>query len=252
MLRPAELSPFVWLPILYLLAAALRAGLEYGQTLLIAATGQAAMRDLRKVVFDHVQLLHQAFFDRYPVGRLVTRATSDVENVAEMFSAGLVLLLTDVLRMVGFATVLFLVDAPRAHHPSRWYRAAGAAFVFRLKVRDAFRSTRVLLADQRHAETDGHEGELQLSPGREPCATLCVWRRAQERGSSIWYDSGRLPWWIRAGRYHRHRALGGRARGQRGPTSHGLQGHFFRRCAISPAYSRDAVLDGEPSASSSA
>jgi ATP-binding cassette subfamily B protein len=144
---PAGISAFVWLPSLYLIAGVLRASTEYGQSLLIAATGQAAMRDLRQVVFDHMQRLHQGFFDRYPVGRLVTRATSDVENVAEMFSAGLVLLITDLLRMAGFAAVLFWI-APRlaaitfAVVPA----LALAAFVFRLKVRDAFRATRVLLA----------------------------------------------------------------------------------------------------------
>ena len=76
---PAGVSPWVWLPGLFLVTGVLRAGFEYAQTLLIAATGQAAMRDLRQVVFDHTQQLHQGFFDRYPVGRLVTRCTSDVE-----------------------------------------------------------------------------------------------------------------------------------------------------------------------------
>ena len=42
------------------------------------------------------------FFDRYPVGRLVTRATSDVEHVSEMFASGIVALITDVLKMIGF------------------------------------------------------------------------------------------------------------------------------------------------------
>ncbi len=64
--------------------------LQYLQAMLLATTGQAAMRDLRSDVFAHIQKLHLGFFDRYPVGRLVTRATNDVENVAEMFSAGIV------------------------------------------------------------------------------------------------------------------------------------------------------------------
>ena len=46
------------------------------------------MRDVRRDVFAHIQRLHMGFFDRYPVGRLVTRATNDVENVAEMFTFG--------------------------------------------------------------------------------------------------------------------------------------------------------------------
>jgi ATP-binding cassette subfamily B protein len=144
---PAGVSPWVWLPGLFLVAGVLRAGLEYAQGLLIAATGQAAMRDLRQVVFDHTQSLHQGFFDRYPVGRLVTRCTSDVEHVAEMFSAGLVLLVTDLLRMAGFAAVLCWLDLRLALVTFAVVPVlAGAAFVFRLKVRDAFRTTRVLLA----------------------------------------------------------------------------------------------------------
>jgi ATP-binding cassette subfamily B multidrug efflux pump len=144
---PAGVSWMVWLPLLFLAASVLRAGFEYVQTLLIAATGQSAMRDLRQLVFDHMQQLHQGFFDRYPVGRLVTRCTSDVEHVAEMFSAGLVLLVTDVLRMVGFAVVLFWIDARLALITFLLVPVlAVAAFVFRLKVRDAFRTTRVLLA----------------------------------------------------------------------------------------------------------
>ena len=59
---------------------------------IMGRTGQSAMRDLRRTVFAHIQRLHIGFFDSMPVGRLVTRATNDVENVAEMFSAGIVAL----------------------------------------------------------------------------------------------------------------------------------------------------------------
>ena len=68
------------------------------------------MRDLRADVFRHIESLHLGFFDSYPVGRLVTRATNDVENVAEMFSQGIVALVTDVIKMIGFAVALFLVN----------------------------------------------------------------------------------------------------------------------------------------------
>jgi len=145
---PAGMPPLWWLGGLFILCYVLFAGLQYLQMLIMVSTGQAAMRDLRREVFDHIQKLHMGFFDRYPVGRLVTRATSDVEHLAEMFSAGLVLLVIDVLRMAGFAAVLFyFVDARLAV----WTFLvvpflALAMLVFRLKVRDAFRTTRVLLA----------------------------------------------------------------------------------------------------------
>jgi ATP-binding cassette subfamily B multidrug efflux pump len=105
------------------------------------------MRDLRSAVFDRVQKLHMGFFDRYPVGRLVTRATSDVEHVSEMFASGIVALITDVLKMIGFAVVLFLLNAKLALATFCVVPfLAVAAVVFRLRVREAFRKTRVLLA----------------------------------------------------------------------------------------------------------
>jgi len=104
-------SPLAWLATLYLVAMLTSAALQFGNAVLMSLTGQAAMRDLRSHVFAHIQQLHLGFFDRYPVGRLVTRATNDVENVAEMFSAGIVAALTDIAKMVGLAVALFLVDA---------------------------------------------------------------------------------------------------------------------------------------------
>ncbi|MBW2395136.1 MAG: ABC transporter ATP-binding protein [Deltaproteobacteria bacterium] len=144
---PEGWAPLVWLASLFLVVSISSSVLTYAHMLLMVATGQAAMRDLRREVFDHIQGLHLGFFDTYPVGRLVTRATSDVEHVAEMFSQGLVALVTDILKMIGFAVVLFAVNAKLA----LWTFAVVpflvvAAVVFRLKVREAFRSTRVLLA----------------------------------------------------------------------------------------------------------
>lgn len=144
---PEGVDPLLWLAGLFLLASVTRSAFVYLQFVIMVRTGQAAMRDLRREVFGHIQKLHLGFFDSYPVGRLVTRATSDVEHVGEMFSAGLVLLVIDVFRMVGFATVLFLVDPVLALWAFLVVPVlAVAAVVFRLKVREAFRATRVLLA----------------------------------------------------------------------------------------------------------
>lgn len=144
---PAMISPLAWLVLLYALASLALAGLQFFYMYLSAWIGQLAMRDLRVEIFDHIQRLHLGFFDRYPVGRLVTRATNDVENLAEMFSVGLVALITDVVKMIGFAVVLFAISwklslATFAVVPV----LAVAAVVFRLKVRDAFRETRLRIA----------------------------------------------------------------------------------------------------------
>ena len=144
---PDWVHPFLWLAGLYLVISVLSSFLNYLNLVIMATTGQSAMRDLRRSVFDHIQNLHLGFFDRYPVGRLVTRATNDVENVAEMFSAGIVALITDVVKMVGFAVALTLVNAELAF----WTFLVVpflvvAAIFFRLKVREAFRMVRVRIA----------------------------------------------------------------------------------------------------------
>jgi ATP-binding cassette subfamily B multidrug efflux pump len=144
---PPGIPPLVWLAGLYLLISVSWAALQYLNLLLMVRTGEAAMRDLRAAVFAHVQRLHMGFFDRYPVGRLVTRATSDVEHLSEMFAAGIVALVTDLIKMIGFAVVLFLVNAKLALVTFCVVPfLAVVAVIFRFRVREAFRKTRVLLA----------------------------------------------------------------------------------------------------------
>jgi len=144
---PAGIAPIAWLAALYVVVMLASALFQYVYTTVMARTGQSAMRDLRADVFAHILKLHLGFFDRYPVGRLVTRATNDVESVSEMFSAGIVALVTDVLKMIGFAVVLFLIDARLALVTFLVVPfLAVAAVVFRLRVRNAFRAVRVRIA----------------------------------------------------------------------------------------------------------
>jgi len=144
---PVWVPPLVWLGLLYLVTMLLSSALQFCQTVVMAKTGQLAMRDLRSEVFGHLSSLHLGFFDRMPVGRLVTRATNDVENIAEMFSAGIVALLTDLLKMLGFAVALFLVNPKLALVTFLVVPfLAAAAIVFRLRIRDAFRAVRVRIA----------------------------------------------------------------------------------------------------------
>ena len=166
---PAGMSPLLWLALLYLVVMLLDSALHFANMVVMATTGQLAMRDLRRDVFSHIQSLHIGFFDRFPVGRLVTRATNDVENVAEMFSAGIVALVTDVAKMLGFAVMLFLVNAELA---LRVFLVVPilivAAVVFRFRVREAFRAVRV--QDRPHQRRDPgdhqrHEGGAALHPG---------------------------------------------------------------------------------------
>jgi ATP-binding cassette subfamily B multidrug efflux pump len=144
---PAGLDPLYWLGGLLFAAMILGSAFQFLNMAVMGWTGQSAMRDLRRDVFAHIQRLHMGFFDRYPVGRLVTRATNDVENVAEMFTAGIVAFFTDLLRMIGVALLLFLIDARLALVTFLVVPLlAAAAVIFRFKVRAAFRKVRVRIA----------------------------------------------------------------------------------------------------------
>ncbi|MBV9670641.1 MAG: ABC transporter ATP-binding protein [Acidobacteriales bacterium] len=120
---------------------------EYIQTYYMQWTGQQVMFDLRSEIFRHLQRLHVAFFDRNPVGRLVTRVTSDVDALNEMFTAGVVSIFNDV-----FVLVLIIAIMMRM----KWWLAlialsvmpliVYATMVFRKSVRDSYRRIRTAIA----------------------------------------------------------------------------------------------------------
>ncbi len=131
----------------FVLALLLEFALDYGQTLLTAWIGQRVMSDLRLELFTHLQGLSISYFDRNPVGRLMTRITSDVETLNELFSSGLVTVFGDVFTLIAIMTMMLVVD----------WRLALVAFaviplmllvaaVFRRSVREAFRDIRIRVA----------------------------------------------------------------------------------------------------------
>ena len=83
---------------------------EYGETILTSLLGQRVMRDLRTEIFAQLQRLSISFFDRNPVGRLVTRVTSDVEALNELFTAGVVAGLGDLFTLVAISIVMIVID----------------------------------------------------------------------------------------------------------------------------------------------
>ena len=80
--------------------------LEFAQTYLMQWTGQKVMFDLRSQIYRHLQHMHMAFFDRNPVGRLVTRVTTDVDALNEMFTAGVVSIFEDVFVLAGIIAIM--------------------------------------------------------------------------------------------------------------------------------------------------
>jgi ABC-type multidrug transport system fused ATPase/permease subunit len=84
--------------------------LEFIQTYLMQWTGQKVMFDLRSQIFRHLQHMHVAFFDKNPVGRLVTRVTTDVDALNEMFTAGVVSIFEDVFVLAGIIAIMMKMN----------------------------------------------------------------------------------------------------------------------------------------------
>jgi len=120
---------------------------EFLQTYFMQWTGQKAMFDLRAEIFRHLQRMHVAFFDKNPVGRLVTRTTTDVDALNEMFTAGVVSIFEDIFVLAGILGIMLYMD----------WKLALVTFsvlpfifigtkIFRDKVRDSYRRIRVAIA----------------------------------------------------------------------------------------------------------
>ena len=135
------------LALLFLGAEVLASFFEYAQTMVTARIGQRAMRDLRMEIFAKLQRLDVSVFDRTPVGRLMTRVTSDVEALNELFTTGVVALLGDFLAIGAITVWMLLVD---------WQLALATLIIvpflvvlgqaFRVRMREAYRDIRVRLA----------------------------------------------------------------------------------------------------------
>jgi ATP-binding cassette subfamily B protein len=96
---------------LYLAALGAAFAVRYAQTVLMQMTGQRIMRDMRRQIFAHLQRLHVGYFDRHPVGRLMTRVTTDVDAVNDLFTAGVVTVFGDLFTLFGIMGVMLALDA---------------------------------------------------------------------------------------------------------------------------------------------
>jgi ATP-binding cassette subfamily B protein len=120
---------------------------EFLQTYFMQWTGQKVMFDLRSQIFRHLQRMHVAFYDRNPVGRLVTRVTTDVDALNEMFTSGVVSIFEDLFVLMGILGIMLCMN---------WKLAlitfavlpliVVATKVFRDKVRDSYRRIRTAIA----------------------------------------------------------------------------------------------------------
>src|SRR5262249_45362864 len=121
--------------------------LEYLQTYFMQWTGQMAMYDLRSQIFRHLQRMHIGFYDKNPVGRLVTPVTTDVDALNHMFTAGVVSIFEDIFVLAGILGIMLKMNAKLALITFAVLPViAYATKIFRDKVRDSYRRIRVAIA----------------------------------------------------------------------------------------------------------
>ena len=142
-----NLAGLDWIAAAFLVTLLASFGLEYLQTWTLQMTGQRIMFDMRMQIYGHLQRSDLQFYDRNPVGRLMTRVTTDVDVLNDLFTAGVVSIFGDVFTLIGIMIVLLWMD----------WRLALIAFSvlplivlvtqwFRRNVRDTYRTVRLWIA----------------------------------------------------------------------------------------------------------
>ncbi len=150
----------------------------YAQGYLMQLVGQYVMYDLRRDIFGHLQKLPVSYFDRRPIGRLVTRVTNDVDALNELFTAGLIAIFGDIVLLAGIVGVLFWLN----------WRLALVTFAivpllalltlwFKVRARTSYREVRTKLAAI-NAFLQEHLGGMAvvqlLNRERETCEAFSV------------------------------------------------------------------------------
>ena len=164
-LRRTDLAGLGRVTLFFLALIIINFGLNFVQVMLMEYTGQRIMHHLRLRLYSHMQSLAVSFFNRHPVGRLVTRATNDIQNMHELFTSVIAFIFKDLFLLLGIAAVLLSID---------WQLALVSFTVLPLVVlgslyfagqaREAFRTLRIKLADinTRFSETIGGLTVIQL------------------------------------------------------------------------------------------
>jgi ATP-binding cassette subfamily B multidrug efflux pump len=137
---------FLW-GLAYLAVVGLAAFFRFLESRQLTRTGQAVVHDLRTHLFAHIGALDLAWFDRHPTGALVTRVTSDIENLSELFTSGLIALLFDLIKVLVVAALLVWVSPPLAFLVLVLAPLlVGVSLIFRGGARRAHREVRARLA----------------------------------------------------------------------------------------------------------
>ena len=140
-------------------------------TLLTSYIGQRVMYDLRMEIFTHLQRLSLRFFDRNPIGRLITRVTNDVEVLNEMFSSGVITLVSDFVMVLWILGIMFYLDVRLTLISLALIPPMAIAInFFRVKARQTYRQIR-----ERIARINAYLGEAISGMAVRGAPALGVW-----------------------------------------------------------------------------
>ncbi|MDE0123211.1 MAG: ABC transporter ATP-binding protein [Bryobacterales bacterium] len=147
LLPASPVEGILWILAIYLAVLTLSSLTRAAQIQTMNFTGQRVMRDIRREIFGHLQKLPVAYFDRTPSGRLVTRATSDVDVLNELFTSGLVAVAGDILTLVcAFGAMAYLSPSLTLVYLAVAPLVLVVSFVFRRFARKSFRDVRHAVA----------------------------------------------------------------------------------------------------------
>jgi len=143
----SDTTGLAWTALAYTIAVAGEFLFLYLQYLLTMRVAQKSLADLREDVFRHVQTLDSAYFDRHPVGSLVTRMTTDIDVINEMFAAGGMTILMDIVTLLGIVAIMVAIDFELAVVSLALLPVMVVAInFFRIKARGSYRLIRERLA----------------------------------------------------------------------------------------------------------
>jgi ATP-binding cassette subfamily B protein len=133
--------------LIFFIILIVRGVIQYANAYLTQWIGQRTIYDLRMEIFRHLQNLSLKFYDRNPIGRLITRVTNDVEVLNEMFSSGIVMVFSDIFTIIGIFYFMFSMNwelslVSLSVLPLLFY----GTFLFRRKAREAYREVRLHIA----------------------------------------------------------------------------------------------------------
>jgi ATP-binding cassette, subfamily B, multidrug efflux pump len=143
----SDYEGLLFIAVILFISLLLQAAIQYFLTYFTQLLGQKTIYDLRMQIFRHTQKLALKFFDKTPIGRIVTRTTNDVESLNELFSSGIVMVFSDIFIIVWILAFMFFMDVELSLVtlsvlPVLIY----GTFLFRKKVRESYRDVRLHLA----------------------------------------------------------------------------------------------------------